>query len=168
MISNLEKLFIAVRDASTEGRQKYGENFDGLNFWQPIKKKLKKFDKQVGIYKKMNKTLTKTIMNFPEKIVNGYGSEYEIFEANHFLIQQVRIPTTEKATIRKIVQLGLNIGQWIGLPNKELWNKVNYPTKYKLNELSTYITKKGIKRLSKFITNEDIEETLKLIKLIKK
>ena len=84
MTSNLETLFNAVRDKATEGRQKYGENFDGLNFWQPIKKSLKKFDKEVGKYKKINKTLTKKIMNYPEYIINGYDVK-EILEPNHFL-----------------------------------------------------------------------------------
>ena len=167
MTSNLEILFNAVRDKATEGRQKYGENFDGLNFWQPIKKSLKKFDKEVGKYKKINKTLTKKIMNYPEYIINGYDVK-EILEPNHFLIQQVRLPIKDDCTIRKVVQLGLNIGQWIGNPNKELWEEINYPTKYRLNELSTYVTKKEINRLSKFIRNEDVEETLKSIKLIRK
>jgi len=166
-MSRLEILFNAVRDSSMKGRQKYGENFDGLNFWQPIKKSLKKFDKEVGKYKKINSVLTKKIMNYPEYIINGYGVQ-EILEPNHFLIQQVRLPIKDDCTIRKIIQLGLNIGQWSGNPNKELWKEINYPTKYKLNELNTYVTKKEIKRLSKFISNEDVEATINSIKIIKK
>jgi hypothetical protein len=162
-MTSLEKIFNAVRDASSAHRKQSGDDFDGLKFWKPIKNTLKKFDKYEGTYKKINKTITNKIMNFPEFIINGKGEQI-IIEPNHFLIQQVRLPIKYECTIRKIVQLGLNIGQWTGLPNKELWKEIKYPTKYKLNKLRTYVSKREIKRLSKFITNEDMHEIMASIK----
>ena len=159
MTSKLEVIFNPVKEAATNRRRRYGDEFDGLLFWKPIKKILKKYDSHTGVYKKINRTLTERILNIPEYTVNGKG-EKTIIESNHFLIQQVRIPIKYKCTIRKLVQLGLNIGQWNGMPNKQLWKDIEYPTKYKLDKLSTYITKKEITRLSSFITNEDVRDLI--------
>jgi len=52
-------------------------------------------------------------MLLPEYIINGYDQK-SIIENNHFIIQQVRIPLNEKPTIRKIIQIALNIGQYRG------------------------------------------------------
>jgi hypothetical protein len=48
-------------------------------------------------------------MLLPEYTINGY-EEKIIIENNHFIIQQVRIPLNEKPSIRKIIQIALNIG----------------------------------------------------------
>ena len=50
------------------------------------------------------------IMNLSEQIIKGNG-EKELIEVNHFIIQQARIPSTEKPSLRKILQVGLNVGQ---------------------------------------------------------
>jgi hypothetical protein len=57
------------------------------------------------------------VLPLPEYTINGY-EEKIIIEFNHFIIQQVRIPLTEKPTIRKIIQIALNIGQYRGSVGK--------------------------------------------------
>ena len=84
---------------------------------------------------------------------------FERIESNHFLIQQVRIPTTEKPSIRKIIQLGLNIGQWYGKPDKSLMKELKYET-LNLNKLSRYVSKKDIEKISKNIPDESIQNIM--------
>jgi hypothetical protein len=55
--------------------------------------------------------------------INGY-EEKIIIENNHFIIQQVRIPLTEKPTIRKIIQIALNIGQYRGSRGKMIFDNI--------------------------------------------
>jgi hypothetical protein len=52
-------------------------------------------------------------MKLPEYSING-KNEKIIIEKNHFLIQTVRIPLTEKPILRKIMQIALNNGQYQG------------------------------------------------------
>ena len=64
-------------------------------------------------------------MNEPEYYINGYGEKH-IIEMNHFLIQTIRIPLTEKPSLRKIIQLALNIGQYTGSGGvKKEWMNLN-------------------------------------------
>lgn len=62
-------------------------------------------------------------MLLPEYIINGY-EEKIIIENNHFIIQQVRIPLSEKPTIRKIIQIALNIGQYRGSGGKMIFDNI--------------------------------------------
>jgi hypothetical protein len=61
-------------------------------------------------------------------------------ENNHFIIQQVRIPLTEKPTIRKIIQIALNIGQYRGSGGKMIFDNIGQ-----------FIYRKDIVELSKHI-----------------
>lgn len=58
-------------------------------------------------------------MLLPEYTINGYENKL-INENNHFIIQQVRIPINEKPTIKKIIQIALNIDQYKGTNNNNL------------------------------------------------
>jgi len=71
--------------------------------------------------------------------INGY-EEKIIIEDNHFIIQQVRIPLTEKPTIRKIIQIALNIGQYKGSSRKIFFDNIGQ-----------FIYQKDIMELSKHI-----------------
>jgi hypothetical protein len=71
--------------------------------------------------------------------INGYDQK-SIIENNHFIIQQVRIPLKESPTIRKIIQVALNIGQHKGSGGKIIFNNID-----------EFITKKDIVELSKYI-----------------
>jgi hypothetical protein len=57
------------------------------------------------------------VLLIPEYTING-NSEQTIIEVNHFLIQTIRIPLNEKPSVRKIIQLVLNIDQYIGSGGK--------------------------------------------------
>jgi hypothetical protein len=73
--------------------------------------------------------------------INGYDKK-SLIENNHFIIQQVRIPLKESPTIRKIIQVALNIGQHKGSGGKIIFNNID-----------EFITKKDIVELSKYIGN---------------
>jgi hypothetical protein len=81
-------------------------------------------------------------MLLPEYTINGY-EEKSIIENNHFIIQQVRIPLTEKPTIRKIIQIALNIGQYRGSVGKMIFNNIGQ-----------FIYRKDIIELSKHIPDD--------------
>lgn len=160
--NKLEILFNLVLLASYKQRKK-NKHFDGFNFWQPIKKELEKLDKYDDIikFKKMPDSLVKTIMEIPEFYKNGYGKE-NIIESHHFLIQQVRIPTKEKASVKKITQIALNIGQWKGLPNEVIYKDIKYD-KTNLDNIYTYITKTSSNKLSKYIDDDTISNIEKYL-----
>jgi len=64
-------------------------------------------------------------------------------ENNHFIIQQVRIPLIEKPTIRKIIQIALNIGQYRGSGGKIIFDNIGQFIYLKdIVELSKYISEK--------------------------
>ena len=160
--NKLEVLFNLVLLASYKQRKK-NKQFDGFNFWQPIKKELEKLDKYDDIikFKKIPDSLVKTIMEISEFYKNGYGKE-NIIESHHFLIQQVRIPTNEKASVKKIIQIALNIGQWKGLPNETIYKDIKYDNT-KLDDIYTYISKTSLNKLSKYIDNDIISNIEKYI-----
>jgi len=87
-------------------------------------------------------------MLLPEYTINGY-EEKSIIENNHFIIQQVRIPLKEATTIRKIIQIALNIGQYKGSGGKIIFNSID-----------NFITKKDIIELSKYIPDELVRKIL--------
>jgi hypothetical protein len=145
---NLEILFVNVLEKSYKLRNKNPQNFDGQGFWQPIKKILEPLDSySAKQWRKISKTKTRKIMLLPEYNINGYETKL-IDEKNHFIIQQVRIPLNEKPTIKKIIQIALNIGQYKGVNNN------NYIYNIKFNDLNQFIYKKDIIELSKHISDE--------------
>ena len=145
-MSNLEIIFNKVLNKSYNLRFKNPKNFDGQGFWQPIKKILLPFDKyHAKKWKNIPKTITHEIMILPEYSINGYEQKI-INENNHFIIQQVRIPLKEKPTIKKIIQIALNMGQYKAL-NKPIFNNINQ-----------FIYKKDILELSKYITDDIINK----------
>lgn len=156
MTSHLEQLFNIVRDAFTELRSLHGNTFDGQTSWQPIKNVLKTYDSAPGVHgwKLINKKAVKSIMSLPEFMINGYGEKH-IIEENHFLIQQVRIPSTEECTLRKIIQLALNIGQYEGYTQGRSSRYSDYAS-LKLTKVSRYVNKKDIKHFQSIITPEII------------
>jgi hypothetical protein len=143
MLENLEIIFNCVLDKAYKLRKANPTKFDGQGFWQPIKKILEPLDEySAKKWKKIPKKLTRSIMLLPEYTINGY-EEKIIIENNHFIIQQVRIPLTEKPTIRKIIQIALNIGQYRGSGGKMIFDNIGQ-----------FIYRKDIVELSKHISNE--------------
>ena len=137
------------------------KNADGLSFWHKIKKELGAFDNNQGsAWKRLSKKTVDKYMSLPEYTKNGYGME-SLIELHHFIIQQVRIPTTEKQTIRKIMQLALNIGQFIGKVTPKYKKKLGY-AKTNLDQLDTYVKKSDINKLNELISNEFVKKIQKL------
>ena len=143
MLENLEIIFNCVLDKAYKLRKANPTKFDGLGFWQPIKKMLEPLDEySAKKWKKIPKKLTRSIMLLSEYTINGY-EEKIIIENNHFIIQQVRIPLTEKPTIRKIIQIALNIGQYRGSGGKIIFDNIEQ-----------FIYQKDIVELSKHIPGD--------------
>ena len=159
MSQNLEIIFNSVlkkayelKNKNQNRNQKKNRNqnknnnktkFDGLAFWQPIKKMLEPLDEySAEKWKIIPEKLTNSIMLLPEYIINGYGQQ-SMIENNHFIIQQVRIPLKETPTIRKIVQVALNIGQHRGSGGEIFFDSID-----------DFIRKKDIVQLSKYIPDE--------------
>jgi hypothetical protein len=80
--------------------------------------------------------------------INGY-EEKIIIENNHFIIQQVRIPLTEKPTIRKIIQIALNIGQYRGSGGKMIFDNIGQ-----------FISRKDIMELSQHIPDDLVRKII--------
>jgi len=153
---NLELLFDSVLDKSYKLRKSNPLKFDGQGFWQPIKKMLDPLEYSAKKWKKISKTKTRKIMLLPEYLINGYETK-QINENNHFIIQQVRIPLNEKPTIKKIIQIALNIGQYKGTNNK------NFIYNIKFDNITQFIYKTDIIELSRHISDETVEKINKYL-----
>ena len=139
---SLENLFRVVEKKSHDLRKK-NPNADGLKFWKPIKNELSKYDDLKASQWKRLKKEYMDVMNIPEYTIDGYGNQ-SIIEINHFLIQTVRIPLNEEPSLRKIIQIALNIGQYTGCGGK----------KEKWMNLESYLTKKDIRKLDSQIPDD--------------
>ena len=134
----LEVLFKAMQDAAMKLR-KSSKNPDGLAFWNKYKGELSKHDsiKVDWCIKGPSKKEIDKIMSLAEFTIDGHGKQHTD-EFNHFAIQTIRIPRTEVPNIRKVIQVGLNIGQYIGEGG----------TKKKWMNINNYMSKKEIKRIN--------------------
>ena len=152
MQENLEIIFNSVLDKAYKLRKANPTKFDGLGFWQPIKKLLEPLDEySAKKWKKIPKKLTRSIMLLPEYTINGY-EEKIIIENNHFIIQQIRIPLTEKPTIRKIIQIALNIGQYRGSGGKIIFDNIGqFIYRKDIVELSKHIPDDLVKKLFEYM-----------------
>ena len=117
-------------------------------------------------------------MLLPEYTINGYETK-QINEKNHFMIQQVRIPLQDKPTIKKIIQIALNIGQYKGINKTKNISKTNTKTisktktktknsnktknSIKYNNINQFIYKNDIIKLSNYLTDNIIDEINKYL-----
>ena len=163
--TKLEILFDNILDKSYKLRKKKPKHFDGKSFWQPIKTILEPLDQySASKWKTLSKTKTKKIMLLPEYTINGYENKV-IDENNHFIIQQVRIPLQDKPTIKKIMQIALNIGQYKGI--SKCINKTKNIKNINYNNINQFIFKNDIVELSKYLTNDIIDAINKILSLSK-
>ena len=135
----LEILFKAMQDAATKLR-KASKNPDGLAFWYKYKGELSKHDsiKIDWCVKGPGKKELDKIMSLAEYEIDGHGKQHTN-EFNHFFIQTVRLPRSESPNIRKVIQVGLNIGQYLGSGGaKKKWMTItNYVSKKELKRINT-------------------------------
>lgn len=143
-MENTRMLFHMIMLSSKQLRVE-NKKADGLAFWKPIKKILQQYDTTTyGSWKKMNQKNYNTIMLLPEKTINGYRKE-TVNEQNHFLIQTLRLPTeSDEITLRKLLQIALNIGQFIGIRDET----------YSWMYLEKYVKTDTIKNIDKIITKD--------------
>ena len=152
--NNLEKIFDAVKIKSKIVNIN-DKQFDGLQFWKPIKNMLNEYDNiKASKWKNINRKYYELYMSLPEYYIDGYGTQ-SIVKRNHFLIQQVRIPKHEKPSLRKIIQISLNIGQFLGTSTYSYRKRKRICYKMsQLSNLETYLYKKDIEAISKKIPDE--------------
>lgn len=149
MLETIEDLFNLILNTVKQLRIN-NPNYDGLKFWHLFKSILNN-SKFISKWKSnIPQSYIKNIMSLPEYTINGYN-QTNIIENNHFIIQTVRIPMQEEPSLRKIIQIGLNIGQYLGSSdNKKL---------LKYTQLSDYIYKSDCKKkLSTILSENDINK----------
>lgn len=123
------------------------KNFNGLKFWRSVKPILSKSKYEAVKWKNIPERHYNNIMKYSEYYIDGYGKTY-LIENHHFLIQTVRIPKTESPSLRKIIQIALNIGQYLAFNNKTIIKRVN---------INDYINKKDSNtKLSDILSTKDI------------
>ena len=156
-MDTLELLFNSILETAKE--KKKNIDFDGLEFWQPIKTLLLEYDNyksEKGWKRPISTSITEKILNLPEYVINGKGEKITL-EKEHFLIQQVRIPITEELSIRKVLQVAYNIGQYRGMKSSELDDLLLGDIQIKADlKIIDFMYKSDIIRLSKYISSEQL------------
>jgi hypothetical protein len=151
-MSRLQTLFDLVQSAACD-RRSATPGFDGRGFWQPIKDLLPAETTAPHGWRPLDRNRITSWMALPEKRADG-----STIEINHFLIQQVRIPTTEEPSIRKIIQLALNIGQYSGLCTA--YERLEYRATG-MDQLTTYVSREDIAWLDQQIGDDLVQEVKK-------
>lgn len=156
----IEDLFNAIKKKSKKEREKK-KNFDGHKFWQGLKPILGNSLYKAKAWKKPRTTVFNATIKLTEYTIDGTGNK-QIVEKNHFAIQTVRIPTIEQPTLRKIMQVALNIGQFEGYDKWDNYidaGSISSPN----DKFENYISKKeGDKKLIGILAAADIA-TLKTL-----
>ena len=148
----LQRLFSGVIQTTQEIKEK----LDGKPATQAAKR-IKTYwstiealciEKQMPLeWKDLPRPLVDMVMGFPEKYVMGNG-KMEIIEANHYLIQQVKIPTQNKGSLQELLRVAFHIGLWKANPNPSICQHIDYDST-KLSVLNRYLKTAEIKRISK-------------------
>ena len=89
----------------------------GEKFWQPLKQIFAGSSICASCWKKLDPNLVDRLIELEEK--DNLGNTIEI---NHFFRQLVRIPTEESPSLRRIMQLALNSGQYLAMRDRSYRN----------------------------------------------
>ena len=144
---DLTKLFDIMKNAAKKLQLKKYPDANGLKFWEPIKKELQKYDEIVYNFDvKLNKNYIKKVKNMKEE------EDGQTIEINHFIKQPYNITTKDKkkTSLRKIIQIALNIGQFEGMRKKmtnidnEIKKIHRIFKKNKMDQLNVYTTSNSI------------------------
>jgi hypothetical protein len=150
----LQFLFTSILTKIQKIRQAAGLGFDGLGAWKPIKAIALTCSGDAE-FNNMDAELSTFVTNLIE--FNQFGG---LIEGAHFVKQLIRIPK-ETATVKSVLQIALNIGQYLSMSPIEagdfLSNEDFY--KYELGKLSTYLSPEAEAYLSAHVT----EKTFKMI-----
>ncbi|MCC0179084.1 hypothetical protein I4641_19125 [Waterburya agarophytonicola K14] len=141
--TKLNYLFTLVQQETKCFKIKYPQG-DGRAFWQPLKQLFAETKLHANNWKQLDPNLVAKLMQLEEKDELG-----NTIEVNHFLRQQVRIPTEEKPDLRRIMQLALNSGQYLALKDGSLpiFPDFDYSNSG-LASLETYLFERDIVRIS--------------------
>jgi hypothetical protein len=145
----IEELF-AELIVAVATKRKNDPKFEGLKYWQSIKKVTEGVDESTSVQWKPSNLpsdeVTK-IMNLTEYTING-NIESKLNETNHYLIQTVRIPLTEQGNLRKVLQVAVNVGQLY-----VVWSlsEQYYISDHDLDRLTSYLDSTQIDKLNQFL-----------------
>lgn len=137
----LDWCFNFVKERAKEGIQHL--DWNGIEEWNKCKRICKIFNKLDFVM--MNWILpkeTQEIILSKLAPVKNMIDKCDESESHHFLRQHVRI-TLKAPTIEHILQLGFNIGQWLGKPDNNAMSILEYEH-YRLSSLSTYISQEEL------------------------
>ena len=133
----LRNAFETVRDGSMRFREK--GHTDGWSFWQPIKR-------QFDANKDPNHHYKASQFGWLKKYKEDKN------ELAHFLYQLYNIPENEPMSVRKVLQLALNIGQFQGSDQGDYAG--NFTDR--MARIESYIDEDAILALGKKIRDEDM------------
>ena len=145
---HIKHLFNAIRD------YEYSHVKDGREFWQHIKILC---NTEVSVpFKQASEECIAKILELPEEINN------ELVIPNHFIRQLVRIPqkTEGMCNVQKILQIALNIGQWMNNPIDE-YHEVFI--KNDMMRISSYLSDSSIKELNSVISDSEFIRIMNLL-----
>tara|TARA_Y100000590_G_scaffold247874_1_gene278498 strand:+ start:963 stop:1424 length:462 start_codon:yes stop_codon:yes gene_type:complete len=113
---SLKDLFEITKQGAKDFRERNPVG-DGKVFWQDLKTYIEKT--QIHTPDDVNfivleSETTQNIMLLVEYVTNSFGIQF-MNEYNHFLIQTVRIPNNEEISLKKLLQIAFNIGQFLGI-----------------------------------------------------
>lgn len=113
-IPEIQEAWKKIIEDSSYLKTTYKKNFDGLKYWKSVKPFLNDIDSRLHSKVYWNPNHQNVISNFSHvrsEIPEKDGDE--LIEKNHFLLQQLNIPTKDgrNPSFRRLMQLALNIGQ---------------------------------------------------------
>jgi hypothetical protein len=165
--TEVEEAWKLIIEYSMLGKKKYGDKFDGLEYWNNLKLFLKEIDNRFNSNIEWNPNHFRVIENFksviqliPEKDINN-----NLIEKNHFLLQQLNIPNKDNGipSFTRLMQIALNIGQLKSYQNPFTSDILKVINDNNLSNINTYMTSDNY---NKYIF--DKSDLLKLITILKK
>jgi isoleucyl-tRNA synthetase len=154
MTTKLEDMYDNIKEVSQLLRKV--PNFNGQQFWQPIKTELNKLDIQFNNWIELSK-FHKNLINIEE-----YDKYNKIVEINHFIRQHANIPINDKPNLTKIIQIALNSGQFLGSAAEDDIKKYKY-NENKLGNITTYMQEEDIQNVSDKIPDQAIDNIKKYL-----
>mgnify|MGYP001199081706 CR=1 FL=1 len=146
-------------------------NFDGQEYWNQLKKFFEIIDLKTTkeiffnpIHLNIFYQASKLLDHLDEKDKNG-----KIIERNHFLLQLLNIPYKDKkASMHRLMQIALNIGQFNNFNNENNFSKeiVDFTIKNRLSDIKTYMTPENYSKID--FTIIDFNNLKKLIDFLNK
>lgn len=141
----IEEVWELVINNSFLLKDRYGEKFDGLDYWNQIKPFLIEINNRTSNYKiNYNSQHNNIIQKFKNHLLNipEFNEKNELIEKNHFLLQQLNIPKKDncKPSFQRLIQIALNIGQLNVYLNSFSNDIIDLINKNKLDNIKTYMT----------------------------